>query len=142
VLLNNLAYALIELGRLTEAKPILAQSGLDLPSTQDRVAYLATSGLLAYREGNKALGRELYLQAIKTAAANGLTEMRAMAQILLAREELRLQNSDLLTFVGEAFEASRAIEDPGVKVWRQRLSNEVRANAYAATLSPKPVLRS
>jgi tetratricopeptide (TPR) repeat protein len=88
VLLNNLAFALASSGRTLEARAALTRIPVADLDVDNRVANLATSGLVAYRHGDPAAGRALYEQAIQLAETAGLREKRAWAMLFLAREEI------------------------------------------------------
>src|SRR6266704_341098 len=63
VLLNNLAFALASSGRAVQAREALTRIPVADLDVDNRVANLATSGLVAYRLGDPAAGRALYEQA-------------------------------------------------------------------------------
>jgi Flp pilus assembly protein TadD len=83
-LLNNLAYCLINLGRLSEAEDVLRNVHRWRMDATEASVLQATRGLLAYRQGDRETGRRLYAGTI-TDAAN--PAIRAIAAIVLAREE-------------------------------------------------------
>ena len=66
-LLNNLAFALINLGKLDEGRHALAKATRSQLSQEDRTMLQATHGLLEIRAGNIQLGRELYSRAYSMA---------------------------------------------------------------------------
>ena len=86
VLLNNLAYALIEQGQLDAAQTTL-DAALREASVQDFDAVLtATRGLLAYRSGRTDEGRALYERAAQTAKRMGHDRVEAISLCFHARE--------------------------------------------------------
>ena len=88
LLRNNLAFALASAGRVEAAAE---QLGMIEPSTlnEEQLQVLtATRGLVAFREGDLTLGRQLYKETIETAKDPAL---RAIAAILLTREEIRAE---------------------------------------------------
>jgi tetratricopeptide (TPR) repeat protein len=87
LLLNNLAFAEASLGNVGAAREALA--GIS-PQPTDRLqlaVLTATEGLLAFREGQSALGRRLYLQAIQAFTKGQFTQGAALATLFLTREE-------------------------------------------------------
>jgi Flp pilus assembly protein TadD len=86
-LLNNLAYALVNLGQLAEAEKLI--SAMRPRSPSEEIVRLATSGLLNYRKRNVAAGRLLYQQALDKAERANLTRLRAKAAVFFALEEIR-----------------------------------------------------
>jgi len=94
-LLNNLAYSLLEVGRLEEAEAALirARSGQERPQLYP--ALKATEGLLAFRRGDPSEGRILYLQAIEEARKLGQRALAAQAACHLVYEELLANTVDV-----------------------------------------------
>ena len=66
-LLNNLAFALANGGKIEEARKILSRASRLPISPLGRAVLHATNGLLEFRSGNVKRGRELYLDAISIA---------------------------------------------------------------------------
>jgi tetratricopeptide (TPR) repeat protein len=87
-ILNNLAYCLLELGKIPEAESALARAKSDPDKPGLEPALKATKGLLAFRKGDLAEGRRLYLEAIEKAKALGSRPNAARAAYHLAYEEL------------------------------------------------------
>src|SRR5439155_25781920 len=87
-LLNNLAFALASSGRIDEASVIYDKMVPADMSDSTKVAWLATGGLLRFRSGLSAEGRELYLRAMELASESNRHYQRALAAAFLAREEL------------------------------------------------------
>ena len=85
-LLNNLAYALANLGKFDEAEATLAainDSGADaLP----RVLKLATSGLVGFRRGDPKRGIALYSEALAVARDSGRHDLEERVLVFLALE--------------------------------------------------------
>lgn len=96
VLLNNLAIALAMQGRLVESRSTLAAASKKILGSpfEDRVALMATKGLIEYREGNVERGREEYLKAIKVASEHGRRDEARRAAIYMALEELKANTAD------------------------------------------------
>lgn len=86
VLRNNLAYALIELGLLDDARSQL-DAALQQSSAEDFDAVLtATRGLLAYRAGRANEGRIFYESAARIARHKGHDRVEAISLCFHARE--------------------------------------------------------
>lgn len=133
VLLNNAAFALLQLNRIVEARQHLDKlNGMSLTG-RHLVANLATRGLLAYREGRALEGRELYLRAVDSAAER-FPEMQAMAAILLAIEERHLSTPRAEELGRLAIRLATPIDEPGVNLWRKRLI-ELMESASGAHLA-------
>jgi len=123
LLINNLAYALAELGKLNEAAEQLARADLRSAGKTDRVAVMATGGLLEYRLGRFADGRERYRAAIEFARRSGERDAETMATAMFIREEvLSGQPDDLETALSVAKALDREVSDPGVRRCVERSS--------------------
>lgn len=86
-LLNNLAFSLIHVGRLSEAKDNLVRvRGQGVP-VEDAIPLFATFGLFAFRCGYPDRGRQYYREAIDRARALGNEELAVLAELHLAHEE-------------------------------------------------------
>jgi tetratricopeptide (TPR) repeat protein len=114
-LLNNLAYALLESGRVEDAATQLSLIDPAAAPRAQRVALLATHGLLQYRLGDPAAGRAGYEAAIKLARQVRNSRAEAMAKALLLREQIgSVSRDDALAMLKEAIEIARKINDPGL----------------------------
>ena len=85
-LLNNLAVALADQGKLDEAERALSRAHDDLVE-RDLIARTATAGLIRFRRGQHEAGRALYRDAIDRARRDNDEYMRVLALAHLAREE-------------------------------------------------------
>jgi hypothetical protein len=85
LLRNNLAFAMASVGRVDDAEVQLGEIHASALSARDALVYKATRGLIAFRKGAVAEGRQLYEETIR-----GTNDpiMRAIAAIVLAREEI------------------------------------------------------
>lgn len=106
-LLNNLAVCLMELNELPEAELVLSRLKIETPDKKSDAVYKATFGMLAFRKGDVAEGRRLYLEAIQAAKEIGAHKTAARAAIHLAIEELIANTSAS----GEAIERLREFRD-------------------------------
>jgi Flp pilus assembly protein TadD len=121
MLLNNLAYALIESGDLERGAEALSRVQLEVLESRERIVHLATRGLLAFRMGNSEEGRRLYQMSMALSQSTGYTETHAMAAIKLALEELLVGSPYAQSALEYAAIASSSAENQGVRVWRQIL---------------------
>jgi len=119
---NNHAYALLLLGRTTEASAILdsVQSKLETLPLDERTALTATKGLLAYRTGNEALGAALYTEAARLAESGG--RKRTALAATLYHEWMRAQLK-LPPLAPAAVD--RPTADPILKAIQRHIKNEV-----------------
>lgn len=93
ILINNLAFALINQDKITEAEKVLNQ--FNHPNgTNEQIVWYATHGLLSFRKGLIEQGRELYTKAISVASRNGFEDHKALAALILAREEIKSSTSE------------------------------------------------
>ncbi|PTT70799.1 hypothetical protein DBR22_00265 [Arthrobacter sp. HMWF013] len=85
---NNAAFALANLGRTEDARFHLVH----LPGSDDDdyPVFLATRGLIAFREGNEAAGRESYRKAVEGLLKSSRRADAAAAALLWALEETRI----------------------------------------------------
>jgi len=108
LLLNNLSFTLATADRVDEARAVFARirkAGLD-PAM--RAAYLATSGLLSYRDGRVEEGHDLYMTSITSAKEANAPATSAWATLFHAREQLRV-GSDYRSIV--LAKANAALDD-------------------------------
>ena len=87
-LINNLAFALANQGKLDEADKVLIDLHQPVLDQGINVALTATKGLLCFRRGKIDAGRELYLEAISLAKKTNNLKNRALASIFYSREML------------------------------------------------------
>jgi len=111
LLLNNLAFALGDLGRTYEAREILAHVNVEDTPADRAVALIATEGLLRFRERDINSGREFYARAIRLAKDHQQDRQAALAALYLAKEEKRA-NSDMKDLaISEAEKAASRFDD-------------------------------
>jgi tetratricopeptide (TPR) repeat protein len=113
-LLNNMAYALIEMGELDDAEELLRRGRQRGGEDMERVALNATAGLLYFRRGDAAEGRRLYGLAIDRARRAGENDREAMAQAMLLREEILLGIEDVQGSLEAVLRLGTRIQDRGV----------------------------
>jgi tetratricopeptide (TPR) repeat protein len=132
-LLNNLAFCLASLDqpdRATEKLERLRPASL---SKGNRATYLATSGVIAFRKGQLERGRALYEQSMEL--CDDPTD-RALALIMLAREELRIGAPGADELEREARDASERLQSPDLEAWIEQL--EPASKGRRLTLIKRP----
>jgi tetratricopeptide (TPR) repeat protein len=105
-LLNNLAVSLMELGELADAEAAVSRLKAEGRGAKLDSTYKATFGMLAFRKGDPAEGRRLYLEAIEAAKSSGSREVAARAAFHLVFEEIVAQS----LFVDESVRRLREFE--------------------------------
>lgn len=125
-LLNNRAFALIELGRTEEAQQSLSRAAVTTAKQEDRIALTATHGLLAFRVGDYETGRALYGRAIELARRNTKRSQESMARAMLAREELRAGNvEDAAGLLRALRHLAQSVDDAGFRQVLSRLEKKI-----------------
>ena len=92
VLANNLAFAMVCSGQLDAAKRVLQKWPIANLAKEHKPIILATKGLLAFREGDRNSGRELYRRARDLASNQKERGKSVWAGLYHAREEYRIGN--------------------------------------------------
>lgn len=130
-LANNLAYALIEMGRLAEALVPLKTAASNVADQGDRVAILATTGLLAFRQGDADGGRDLYRQSIDLAKRLNDADAGVMARSMLVREEIRAgQHANALALLQAIKKLAATVKNPGVLRCVERAGGLVETSSH------------
>ena len=132
VLLNNLAFAQINLGEIEGARKVLARVGRLKLSDRDRVVLKATQGLLQFRSGNPKEGRQLYMDAISKAQNMKQNKLSALACAFHAFEEITYNLSDSGPMVSIATKSLKRVQDPIFKVLEQRLTRKAKRGMIRA----------
>lgn len=120
-LLNNKAVGLAYLGRVSEAVAILAKVVIDASPQFIQPALYATTGLLAFRAGNFATGRELYERAASHPYTKRDRDVRILALWHLALEEARARTDQAEAAAARAEHASRNTKLAEVAALRKRV---------------------
>jgi len=89
-LLNNLVVALLNSGRIEEARTIFEHMERSIPAGTDQYVYTATAGLMKYRTGEPAAGYALYKKALNLAAPGH--KLRVISHWL--KEEMPTRTAD------------------------------------------------
>lgn len=126
---NNLAFALASSGKWKEAGLVLEKLKPDDVRPDVLIAYVATWGLIHFRQGLTEQGRTLYIAAIARAHKERSIEDEALATLYLAREE-RLAGCE------EAAETARNAAD---LVQKRPLAHLKAVLTQVEHTSPKPL---
>jgi hypothetical protein len=113
-LINNLAFALANVGELDRADGYL--SLLDAQDIKDTngVTLLATQGLVKFKRGDAHEGRRLYLEAIAKSKKQGWQRYVAVASLYLAREKVLLNTSEKCLALHRAMDEAEKCTDKDV----------------------------
>ena len=126
-LLNNLAFALINSGKINEAENKLSQID-DAQITKENHAVLqATRGLLAFRQNNISKGQKLYLNALSITRNAKDRRLTALASTFYAMELLNLENPSGGHIVSQALRDLREFSDPVSAILEDRIREKVAA---------------
>lgn len=121
-LLNNYTFALINLGEIQKARACLSRMRSMQNTIPDQVTFLATQGLLGFRTGEIAQGRDSYNAAIELARRPGHQRQLAIALYFFAKEELTHTQDTNNQLVSEALKALRRVDkDPSPEMLREKL---------------------
>lgn len=113
-LMNNCAYALIEMGDLDAGEAALRVAIGDVSERYDRVAIVATAGLYQFRRGDSEAGRSFYRQAVELARRLRDRHAEATARSMLIREEAAVGTPDLGAELAALDRVSRGLKEAGV----------------------------
>ena len=124
-LLNNLAFACINLKDFVGAKEALSKAKRFKSSDEHQPILQATKGLMAYRTGNLLRGRQLYSDARSKARSIDDNRRLALATTFHAIEEICQEESDSDSVLSEAFQALKREHDPIFRVLEKRLKKMI-----------------
>ena len=117
-LLNNATFAYGINNKLDEAQLYLNRLNQLSLEPEHRPMHLATSGLIAYRNGDAVLGRDLYKRAAQAAIELGRYTEAVWALLLAAREEDLIEpgsgdllREEALKYVDRLGQVDRAVTD-------------------------------
>lgn len=113
-LLNNLAFAYANEGRVDQAEETLARICPGDRTGITEVVIVATRGFMQFRRGLPDIGRKLYNEAIQRAAKLSIKKVKAMAALYLAREEILAKTPHASQAVKKAFALSQKLNDMDV----------------------------
>ena len=132
---NNLAFSLIEQGRLAEAEEQL--KGIGGVDAAPSICVVATKGLLAFRQNHAAEGRALYQQAITLAGKQNQPALKATAMLFLAREEAATAAATAQTTLASAKREVERLPRPDLKFLLQQVENNLQNDAIKAAMAKK-----
>ena len=121
LLLNNLAFALINRGDTEGAKKELSKVKCLQPSDEEWVSLQATQGLLAFRTGNIDSGRKLYSEARSKARSMKDRRLFALASAFYAIEEISRNTPEANSVRSETLHALQREHDPIFRVLEHKL---------------------
>jgi Tfp pilus assembly protein PilF len=124
VLLNNAAYASVELSDYARAAAYLKRAANSTVTGGDRVALLATAGMLAYRLGDLEEGRDGYRTAIRSARASRDVAREAMAATMMAREEKLIGGEMAEELRRQAEKLAQGTTSAAVQLWLSFLQDD------------------
>ena len=125
-LLNNLAFARVNLGDMNGAAAVLGRISKSQASERERIVLTATRGLLAYRTADVPRGRELYNSAIRRARKLQDRRLLSLAFIFYALEEVSHVREHESAVITEALHITKRVDDPAIKVLRDKLERTVK----------------
>ena len=120
-LLNNKAVGLAYADRISEAVDVMRDVVIEKAQEFTQPALYATSGLLFFRSGHLARGRDFYEKAIAHVYSRKDRRCQALALWHLAREEVRAQTPDIDAVIARAEKASRNLELAELDAVRERV---------------------
>ena len=126
VLLNNLAFACASANKVGKARNVLQRVDVRQLGREARTVFLATSGLLAFREGDLEGGRSRYAEALmrarKVEVEDQIPGLYAMAATFYAMEEARLGGAESVVALKRAKQLLRRVKDPVFAVLEHRVA--------------------
>jgi cytochrome c-type biogenesis protein CcmH/NrfG len=129
ILLNNLAFAYANLGRVRDAQVALNNADLSQANPTEKICLMATQGLVCFRQARAEEGRRFYREALKRAVE--LKDIRVYTEALLhlAFEEIRAGSDEAKESVAKASEAASKHNERSVKLLLKKLQQ--RSSQYA-----------
>lgn len=136
LLLNNAAFCLLSSGEIDRARPHLeAMARLNLTASQ-RPTALATQGLYHYRTGDPDTGSARYSEAIATARDR---YARALATLMLAREELRYGTGRAVQLLESARQAAKEVAPQELRLWIAQVEASLPTPHAVLPARPAPI---
>jgi len=124
MLLNNLAFARVNLGNMEGASEALTRAYRSQVSERENAAIQATRGFLEFQNGNLEVGRRLYLDALTAAQKLERQDILlfALTSVYLAMELIMRAGEEGGTELDRAFQALKQGRDPIFRVLENRLT--------------------
>jgi hypothetical protein len=101
--------------RVEEAAEVISRIKMSELTEDGRTASIATAGLILFRSGEPALGRQYYETAISRAHRMGNRFQEVLATVLLAREELRMRSDRASAVLSRAQQLAEKSAHPMLK---------------------------
>jgi tetratricopeptide (TPR) repeat protein len=129
-LLNNLAFALANQGKLKEAQEALNRAMRSAPSGATKICCDATQGLIYFRTGETEKGRERYEAAMSGASKARLVSIQIRGALHLALEELNVDPDRALQPTRIALSLAKPSRDPELNNLLRRLHDILAKQAH------------
>ena len=120
LLINNLCYSLLQAGKIDEAEEEFKTYKLE---NDNNIFYLATKGLLKFKQGHYDEGRKYYTESIEQCKKMGEIELMIRATLNLAIVEIEAGVPDSMKTAYSALQFSEGYNHPDITVKRQQLEN-------------------
>ncbi len=120
LLINNLCYSLLQAGKIDEAEEEFKTYKLE---NDNNIFYLATKGLLKFKQGHYDEGRKYYTESIEQCKKMGEIELMIRATLNLAIVEIEAGLPDSMKTAYSALQFSEGYNHPDITVKRQQLEN-------------------
>lgn len=137
---NNLAFALVNLGRPDDAAAVLDRFPASTLDDTDQPVRTATLGLISFRLGDPARGRSLYEDAFNLAIKGSRRDQAAFAASYWAREEVRIGSDmaeSVLAIARAAVEGSMS-DDAKLVLERVEGESATHHDAHAPLVDESP----
>jgi tetratricopeptide (TPR) repeat protein len=121
-LINNYAFAAVQANHLDKAKREFYRIDQTTLSTKNKIVWLATSGLIKYREGLPKEGNQLYIQSIEL--AKNESKLACMALFNFALEEIRINSNESEEYRKKAIESISLSPFADLKLLIKRLEKQ------------------
>ena len=124
-LINNIAFAMINAGKATEAMKFLETVNKHVITPTDAICLVATAGLAYYRLGNPTEGKRHYDLAIEAATRQNNRVLRTTARLYLARERVLQNDPEGLKEFRKAHDEAKKFQDTSLPFVAERLAKQV-----------------
>lgn len=130
LLLNNLAVILVNLNEIEEAEKVFSKINSTNLKPIAEVTFLATKGLIRYRQGLSEEGRYFYTKAIekveelkKSSKSNEdlYSNIKALASLFFAQEEILTSSSKNNVVIEQLLESNKNLLDPCIVMLQERV---------------------
>lgn len=132
---NMLAFSYARSGKVEDAAKVYRHVDYARLDVKQRIVWLATWGLIAFRDNNPSVGRQLYSKAIELGKQVG--DIReSLARVYYALEEMRIGAADARQIQKEALDGAVVLTDPSLTVVVQRLKTATPGAGLHGNLTP------